>query len=158
MRYDTTKRYTIRGAEIGYGIRMRNFSGVATDFNSAGNRSFCLFLTDEQAEYFTNEGLNVKWLHGSEDRPPKAFLSMTVKYRDKSGRELRYPPEVRGTINGQVRVYTEEDISELDSLVIQDADVVFHGAKRPDKENYTNYVDRLGVNIETDWFNEKYGM
>ena len=155
--YETTRRFEINNAKIGHGVSMRNFSGVATDYNNAGNRTFCVFLTEEQAAEFEAEGLNVKYLKETEYRDRTPFLSMVLKYRDKNGRELRYTPQVRVLVDGVSRPYSEEQVGDLDSLIIKEVDISFHGAKRPGADNYTNYVDRLGVVVETDWYDDKYG-
>lgn len=107
----------IKDVNIGRGS-YRNFSGIKTDFNKAGNRTFSIFLPQETAEILQNEGWHVKYkparMEGQNDRWQ---LDVAVGFD-------RFPPTIKVTSADGVTSYlTEESVSILDSADIQTADI-----------------------------------
>lgn len=70
-------------------LLFRNFMGREQQFNSAGDRNFCVYLDEELAAKLEKDGWNVKYTKPrEEDDPVKAYVQVSVNY-DK-GR----PPKV----------------------------------------------------------------
>lgn len=100
-------------------IMFRNFAGREAQFNSAGDRNFCLFLDPKKAESMREEGWNVKELKArDEGDEPQAYIQVKVEY-DK-GR----PPRIV-LITSKARTEMDaESVLMLDYADIKNIDVV----------------------------------
>ena len=101
-------------------VMFRNFSGVAGNYNQAGNRNFCVFLSDEVANKMEKEGWNIKWLRSREDEPPQAMLSVKVNFGN-------YPPKIFLVSDGNISKLTEENVKELDFAELAQVDLILRG-------------------------------
>ena len=101
-------------------VMFRNFSGVASNYNQAVNRNFCVFLSDEVANKMEKEGWNIKWLRSREDEPPQAMLSVKVNFGN-------YPPKIFLVSDGNISKLTEENIKELDFAELAQVDLILRG-------------------------------
>ena len=112
----------IEGAELLPG-GFKNFSGLETTFNNAGNRFFNLLLPDEMAEDMLRKGWNVKTLKPrDEGELPRYFVKVSVKFNSK------YPPKVvllRGSNNSQV-VLGEDQVASLDYVEFENIDIIIN--------------------------------
>lgn len=62
-------------------IRSKNFAGVEKQYNSAGNRNFCVLLDEDLAEALAEDGWNVKHFPPSPDSGvAQAYLQVRVYY------------------------------------------------------------------------------
>jgi hypothetical protein len=106
---------TIRNARIGF----RNFSGKETQFNAAGRRNFCVFLTGADAQSLDENGWKVKYLKPREaGDPEQPYIQVTVGYKGK-------PPKIL-MISGTAETYLDEDtVKILDWADIDKVDLVF---------------------------------
>lgn len=117
-------RIELKHVTIGRGT-FRNFSGEARKFNDEGKRNFCVFLTEEQADYLRGEGIAVKTLapRDPEDEPLR-FI------RIKVNPDSNFPPRFyiyTGTKGNYDR--SELDCHEcgtLDRIDIREANLEFN--------------------------------
>lgn len=62
-------------------VVFRNFAGREQQFNSAGDRNFCILLDPKKAEDMRSEGWNVKQLKSREEgEPPTDYIQVAVNY------------------------------------------------------------------------------
>lgn len=96
----------------------RNFSGVRTEYNKAGNRTFSIFLPEETAEILQEEGWNVKYKPAKrEDQSDRWQMDIAVAFD-------RYPPTIQVTASdGETSYLNEESVGILDSADIETADI-----------------------------------
>jgi len=65
-------------------IAIRNFSGVAKQFNPAGKRNFLAMLDEATAEAMKHDGWNVKYLKAREEDDTDApFLKVNVNFENE---------------------------------------------------------------------------
>lgn len=96
----------------------RNFSGVKTEYNRAGNRVFSIFLPEETASILRDEGWNVKFKPAKrDDQDDRWQLDISVGFD-------RYPPTIKViSADGTVSYLSEENVGILDSADIEGADL-----------------------------------
>lgn len=62
-------------------IFYRNFEGLPTKYNVAGQRNFCLLLTTELASVLKADGWNIKFTKPRDDQEdPKPYTQIKVNY------------------------------------------------------------------------------
>ena len=96
----------------------RNFSGIRTEYNKAGNRTFSIFLPEETAEILSKEGWNVKYKPAKrEDQNDRWQMDIAVAFD-------RYPPTIQVIASdGATSYLNEEGVGILDSADIETADI-----------------------------------
>lgn len=102
-------------------VKWTNFMGREGDFNSKGDRNFCVFFDDQMAERLEREGWNVKRTKIKEEGDvPKPYLQIKVEYN--KGR----PPGVHLIKNqGTKRIeLTADTVGVLDALDVKNWDLV----------------------------------
>lgn len=107
----------LEGAEV----KWTNFMGRATDYNSEGDRNFCVFFDEEMAGRLEREGWNVKRTNPREEGDePRPYLQIKVEYN--KGR----PPGVHLIKNqGTKRVeLTPDTVGILDAIDTSNWDLV----------------------------------
>lgn len=106
--------------------KFRNFSGMETQFNKAGDRNFVLFLDNEKAKELEAVGAPVSWKPDRyNDGEMRAQLKVHVKYRDRMGNRLIPPTVVLVTSHGQTKL-DEEMIGQLDTAEIEKCDIILN--------------------------------
>lgn len=102
-------------------IMFRNFAGREQQFNSLGDRNFCLFLDPKQADEMRAEGWNVKELRAREEGDePQAYIQVAVNYN-----KGRPPRVVIITSKNRVELGADE-VQMLDFADIKNIDVVLN--------------------------------
>lgn len=102
-------------------IMFRNFAGREAQFNSAGDRNFCLFLDPEKAEDMRSEGWNVKQLRAREEGDePQDYIQVAVNY--SKGR----PPRVVLLTSKARTELGADEVAMLDYADIKNIDVVLN--------------------------------
>lgn len=134
-------------------IMFRNFAGREQQFNSAGDRNFCLMLEPELAEQLKRDGWNVKELRAREDGDePQPYLQVSVNYG--KGR----PPRVV-LINSRGRLdLGADEVSILDYADIKQIDVVINPYEWEVSGNsgIKAYLKNAFVTINEDALERKY--
>lgn len=102
-------------------VMWRNFQGREGDYNSAGDRNFCVFFEDDEADRLKRAGWNIKETKVKEEGDvPRKYLQVAVQY-DKG----RPPRVVLITNGGTKRVDLAADsVGILDSMDIKNWDLV----------------------------------
>lgn len=145
------KNLEIEDAKL-LGGSFKNFSGVKTDKNPSGKRTFAVIIPGDSVDALIAEGWNIKQLKASEEGDePVYFLNIEVKFDN-------FPPDV-WCISGRKKTKLDEDtINELDNSEILTTDVVIspycwevngkHGVKA--------YLDTMYVTVKENRFASKY--
>lgn len=135
-------------------IIFRNFAGVETRYNRAGNRNFCVIVDDADiAQQLASDGWNVKTLAPrDEDEEPRYYIPAAVSYKN-------IPPKIYLVCGGSKVLLDEDTVGELDTADIVNVDVIL----RPycwdlgnGKSGVKAYVKTMYVTIEKDEFADKY--
>lgn len=132
----------------------RDFSGVGTKkYPANGRRSFCIKLTDEQANEMAAEGWNVKMTKSENpDYPPEAYIKVNVSYAISA-------PTIY-VVNGNTRTaITEETVSTLDGLNstnIEYIDATVDGSMNPDRPKMSAYLKTLYIKYKPDPIEAKW--
>lgn len=101
----------------------KNFSGLPTQYNKAGDRNFTIFVTEEQAEYLESYGVNVRRRPGREEGDDDLrYIKVNVNLNSK------YPPRFYiFTENADGSVSESElgfdEVDKLDGYDIKDANI-----------------------------------
>lgn len=133
---------------------LRNFSGREQKFSPAGERTFAIAITAEDAVQLSDAGWNIKTLKArTEDEDDVHFLSVKVSF-------AVIPPQIFLITDGGHVPLTEENINLLDTANISQADAVINPYywNLNGKEGYKAYLKKLYVTIEEDRFMAKYGF
>lgn len=133
-------------------IIFRNFSGKEDRYNRAGDRNFCVVLTEEVAEDLVKDGWNVNWLEPREEGDDRqAFLKVTVKFG-------KNPPRIMVVTERGKKSLDEDGVNLLDWAEISNVDLII----RPydwdinGKTGRTAYLNSIYVTIEEDPLEAKY--
>lgn len=102
-------------------VLFRNFAGREQQFNSAGDRNFCVILDPKQAADLKDQGWNVKELRSREEgEEPKSYLQVSVNYG-----KGRPPQVVIVTSKGRIDLGADE-IPMLDFADVQNWDIILN--------------------------------
>lgn len=134
-------------------IIYRNFSGVQTKFNSAGQRNFAVVIPDQEtADLLINHGWNVKIKEPDENyETPFMFLKVKVKFNHRG-------PAAYIKSGDQVRRLSEETIDILDEIDIDSVDMDIRPFDWEVNGNTgrTAYLDSINVRQNIDRFGARY--
>lgn len=142
-----------------------NFAGdpAKDHFGDSRRKANIVIPTKEQAEELLDMGFRVKKTKpGPKDDPddyiPEYFVQAVLKYRDRYGKEMRYPPKVY-LVNrdGNPVPLDEESVGELDKISVKNVNVILNPWSSDDggKSLYirTMYVEQ---DFDYDPYAEKY--
>lgn len=102
-------------------IMFRNFAGVERQFNSEGDRNFCVFLDAGLADKLRKQGWNIKQLRSrEEDEPPQDYMKVSVNY--KKGR----PPRIVVVSSRGRTDWGMDEIEMLDYADLKQVDLVIN--------------------------------
>jgi len=140
-------------------IIFRNFSGRATKFTPAGNRTFSVLLAEEDAKRMEEAGWNIKWPEQNKNDPdsrdllPYTEIKVSYKYPDRS-------PKIYQITSGNQVELGEEEVSGLDSAEIEHIDMVINPSywEMGDKNGLKGYLRKMFVTIREDELDKKYRL
>lgn len=134
-------------------ICFRNFSGKPSQFNSEGNRNFCMIFNDpNEAEQMRADGWNVKYLQPREEGDePTPYMQVKVSFGP-------YPPKIVMITSGGQTLLDEDSVALLDAAEIVHVDLIV----RPytwhvrGQSGVKAYAKAMYVTIAEDEFEKKY--
>lgn len=138
-------------------VIFRNFSGAQTQYNSRGDRNFCINLSDnlDLANDLLKEGYNVK-INPAKDEESSdfAYLQVKVKYMFK-------PPVIyldREGLAVEPLKIDEDNISMLDDIDIVDVDldIVPYDWEVNNKKGRAAYLKGMYVRQNVNRFEQRY--
>ena len=136
-------------------IIFKNFSGREERFNQAGDRNFCVLISDpSEAERLALLGWNIKYLKPIEEgADPQAYLHVTVSYKNIQ------PNIYMVTKNNKVRL-SESTVGNLDSADIKNVDLIVspYNWEVNGKSGVKAYCKTMYVVIDEDVFADKYNF
>ena len=130
----------------------RNFSGKEGRFNAAGDRNFCILLSDKDAENMTAAGWNVHMLQPKDpDADPQPYLRVSVSYKNK-------PPRVVLMTSKGKNLVDEPEVNVLDWADIEDADITLNPYSWDvnGKNGIKAYLKSIYVTLVEDALENKY--
>lgn len=131
----------------------RNFSGNPTPFNKAGgDRTFCIKLEPEQADFFRSNGFNVQEKVNTQDPAAVTYvLSIKVSFRVA-------PPDIIMISGGRGTRLDEITVGLLDSAEIQSADIAINPYEYEvnGRHGFSAYLRTLYVTIAENPYADKY--
>lgn len=137
-------------------IVCRNFAGVQTDFNKAGDRNFGVLIDDEMVPRLQEEGWKIKFFKARPDDPTQhqqAWLKVNVKFG-------KVPP-IANLISSRGRTRLDANtIGQLDFCRIKNVDLVVrpycYPASNIAPAGISAYLKAIYVTIDEDNFAAKY--
>lgn len=133
-------------------IMFRNFAGEAKQFNEAGQRNFCVFLSEETAERMAIEGWNVKRLKPRDDDPlGQPFLKVKVKFGNR-------PPKLVLVSSRGKTTLTEDEAILCDWVEIANVDLTINPSfwDVNGKSGVTAYLKSIWITVVEDELDLKY--
>lgn len=98
----------------------RNFAGKEQQYNSAGDRNFCVLLEPELAAQMRKDGWNVKELKAREEGDePQAYVQVTVNYgKGRPPRCVLVSSRGRSDLGpDEVEIFDWADIKQADIIL-----------------------------------------
>lgn len=110
------KKVTLTNVKIGY----TNFAGRASRFNIEGDRSFVVYLNDEDAIMLRSLGCPVKTIKENKEKniPKMCVVPVRVLYIDQV-----YNPDLRPKIYIKLRGGKETPLAEKDMTIMDSFDI-----------------------------------
>lgn len=133
-------------------ICFRNFSGKEGRFNKAGDRNFCVLISDEIAEQLRDDGWNIRYLQPrDEGEESQAYLQVAVKFGD-------IPPRIVMITSRGKTILDEESVALLDWAEIETVDIIIrpYNWEVNGKSGVKAYVKAMYVTLIEDDFEKKY--
>lgn len=142
-------------------IISKNFSGAerfdkdGQVVNSKGERNFRIALNDEAGQFLSNLGLNVRATPPKDgEGEPLIALQIKVSYKFNDSRR----PIIKKYTKKKFEIMDENNVSEIDSTYIEDADLVFRPNPWTVRGNsgITAWLRKLNYKIAEDDFDAKW--
>lgn len=136
-----------------------NFAGDPTKdrFNDNRRKANLLIPDPEQAKDLIKAGFKVRETHPRPDDDPSGFIpeffvSVLVKYRDKAGKPVKYPPKVYLVSGDSEPVLLDEDsIETIDNMRVKNVNVILNPYEYdPANNGLSLYVRTMYVEQDID--------
>lgn len=131
-------------------IKYRNFEGVQTEKNNAGQRNFVVRLTLEQANDLQKAGFYVKMSKPDKDGNQYPYIKVNINMDSK------WPPEFEIYTNKGRVEYGADNIKALDRATIVGADIECNSYMKAGGDHYTLYLRKFSGAIKDTNNEEKY--
>lgn len=142
------KNIAIEGAKILF----RNFEGAEDKFNRAGDRNFCVALTQEKADELSAQGWNVRMIEPNDNyEDPLFYIKVCVQYKN-------IPPKIYLVTSRGKTLLDENTVGEIDHIDIANADLIispYHWEVNG-KRGIKAYLKTAYITMEEDEFAYKY--
>lgn len=149
-----TSNITLTNARILY----RNFSGKPSQYNTKGNRNFCVIIDDPNlVEQLQEDGWNIRYLTPKDPmEEPKAYLSVKVAFPEEGSN--RRPPKILLINSSGSRILNENTVHMLDWAEIENIDMVLrpYNYNVGGKVGVKAYLKSLYVTVVEDELEKKY--
>ena len=150
----TTRDYQKENLVIeGAHIMFRNFSGTENKYNRAGDRNFCVEITDVAiAGALMEDGFNGRTLAPrDEEEDERYYIQVKVNYHNA-------PPSIYLVSRGKKTLLDEEAVGILDHADIANVDLIVrpYNWEIGGKKGIKGYVKTMYVTLEEDEFADKY--
>ena len=134
-------------------IIFKNFRGLEQQFNSEGDRNFCVPIDDmEEVERLSEMGWNIKHTNPKKEGiEPIYYLQVAVSYK-------KIEPNIYMVTNDKPVRLSESTVGNLDSADIRSADIIIspYNWEVNGKSGTKAYCKTMYVNIDEDVFAGKY--
>jgi len=151
MAYKNTGNLVIENTRLIF----RNFAGKETNYNRAGNRNFCVILTDtDQIKTLFDAGWNVRALTPRDDEEePRYYLQVAVNFD-------HVPPKIILVTEKNQTPLDEDSVSTLDYGDIRSVDLVIkpYNWEVNGKSGIKAYLKTMYVTLEENEFGDKYSQ
>lgn len=149
-------------------VYLTNFSGDAARDNFGDSRRKCnIIIPDEQmARDMMKAGVKVRQTKCGENNPnpeefvPEYFVTAQLKYRNKIGDQLKYPPRVYLVVgNNEPQALDEESVAVLDSIRVKNVNVMLNQYEYdPVSHGMSMYIRTMYVeqDVDSDPFASRY--
>lgn len=136
-------------------VVFRNFAGNEKQFNSAGDRNFCILLDPKKAAEMKKDGWNVKQLKPREEGDePQDYIQVSVSYG--KGR----PPQVTLLTNGGTKRIDlgADQVMMLDFADVENWDIILNPYEWEVNGNtgVKAYLKKAFVTLNEDELDRKY--
>lgn len=134
-------------------VLFRNFAGREMQFNSEGDRNFCVILEPKMAEQMKADGWNVKELRALEEGDaPKQYIQVSVNYG-----KGRPPQVVIITRRGRIDLGADE-VAMLDFADVKNWDIILnpYSWEVNGKKGVKAYLKKAFVTLNEDDLDLKY--
>ena len=134
-------------------LLFRNFTGAAKDFNTEGDRNFCILLDEKDAATLRDLGWNIKDLKQKDEGAPiESYVEVAVEYR-----KGRPPRAVMINSKGRIDLGADE-IGIFDAIDMDGVDVIINPYPWKVNENrgIKAYLKSIFVTINEDALDLKY--
>ena len=131
-------------------IMFRNFEGVQTEKNNAGNRNFVVRLSIEQANDLEKAGFYIKMSKPDKDGNQFPYVKVNVNMDSK------WPPEFEIYTNKGRVEYGADEIKALDRATIVGADIECNSYMKAGGDHYTLYLRKFSAAIKDANNSDKY--
>lgn len=132
----------------GTNLIFRNFSGIESQWNEAGNRVTGVIVPPDRVDEFVNDGWNVKIYKPSYDpqAEPTYYVNAKIRYDN-------FPPRIyiKTPYSDPLKIEEEKDLNQIDRSEIAYVDVELNLSRRN-----AAYVKTMFINTIVDDFYEKY--
>lgn len=136
----------------GVKIVLKNFSGVAKQYNAKGMRNFLVLLDEETAQAMKADGWNVKYLKPREEgEAPSPFLKVNVNFENEP-----IPKVVLVTSRGQT-VLDQDAVGMLDGAYLTNVDLSVTPYQFDENSLISAYLRKGYFTMEEDELDLKYG-
>jgi len=134
-------------------IIFRNFSGRETEFNSQGDRNFCVILDEATAQMLVEDGWNIRRTKPrGEDEATDPYIQVSVSFKIK-------PPLITMITSGGRTVLNEDTVENLDWVDVRKVDLIFqpyNWTLKSGRSGIKAYLKTMFIEIEEDALEIKY--